>query len=561
MSGFVVKRTRGVGTKWRKRYWQLLGDGALIYFSGDHRLKVLGEIDIAHTCYEVRHGSENCEIKFPPSVQSNCCFSVAVLKRTYYFYAFTEIDAEKWVTALQSTSYLINRLRPRNLTCSPAVQVAIKALNDETPPVPPSQPPPHSKPAPPLPARSYSEEIQTEFFEERFSSENSESFDDEPSELPIIKKLSRGGRNIGLSVPDLRFESTNITHNGSWIDGSPRIRSSSMSTATPSPLTSSSSIAADRLYHHHSGEQRRRRKVSYSPQFSDIEISQTPKKTHKQQRYRSQGNLLESDGQTISTTTSTLPSPAKLSKMKQKWKSECNVQWSPAFERLEELQQQEDAIRKRIKEMKKFDSFSYLAHRGVAVLPPQSPTAVEKETTVRSSSSFNEKSEVFPPSPSYHSQPSSAPEFKYPSSSSGIEKLPKKAPKISPKPTNRRPTPAFPYSLSPFQKLNNAPPDNNLPLILEANSHANTDICILDPDGRDKSERNDNITHPESKSFETNIWVKQELTKVHNYLYHKIIDKLQLPRVMWELHFVVDFSVGPSNNTIIILISFLIALL
>ena len=123
MSGFLTKRTKTM-SRWKKRWWQLLGDGSLLYFKGEARVRVLGEIDVAHTCYDIRLGAEHCHIKFPRLVNPSTCFSFAVLKRTYYVYAPSPHEARQWADALTNASYVLNRDRPRSLSCSPAIQVA-----------------------------------------------------------------------------------------------------------------------------------------------------------------------------------------------------------------------------------------------------------------------------------------------------------------------------------------------------------------------------------------------------------------------------------------------------
>lgn len=517
MSGYVVKRARrGFGSKWQKRYWQLLGDGALIYFSGDHRLKVLGEIDIAHTCYEVRHGAENCEIKFPPAVKPSCCFSVAVLKRTYYFFTYTTWEAEKWVEALSSTSYIINRLRPRNLDYSPAVQVALKALNETTsntaptaastsssPPVPPStQPPPyhHKAPAPPPPPLRPSTDSSGSDDEEETASESGGNDCMDGGNGPVAAPPDKH-RNMHMSVPDLRFDTpnTSTTHNGSWIDGSPRIRSSTTAayTGTPSPLTSTLTSIDQNVSH--PGERRRRKKVSYSPQFSDIDTSISRSSTltstsgggridrgrqaASRQRYMSQGNLLQQGNfleeitETEDGNTSTLPSPAKLAKMRQKWKSAYDVQqWSPAFEKLEELQKQEDMIRKRINEMKKVDSFSYLdIPKPKSIITQQQQQNLSSPFNTSLSQSYPEEYMKQPPEvpaspfsqPTPPTLPPRIPQSKtenktvnwqmYQQLPTAAAYTPKRAPKVSPKP----PVSMRPRSVSVSASIPSTPSESN----------------------------------------------------------------------------------------------------
>ena len=74
MSGFMTKKTRSLN-RWRQRWWQLMDNGYLFYFKTDSRMKVLGEIDIARTCYDVRLGSDKCtRINFPRAAPSSSQF-------------------------------------------------------------------------------------------------------------------------------------------------------------------------------------------------------------------------------------------------------------------------------------------------------------------------------------------------------------------------------------------------------------------------------------------------------------------------------------------------------
>lgn len=109
MSGFMTKRTRTMNRRWKQRWWQLLDNGLLLYFQTDKRIKLLGEIDIGRTCYDVRHGAKNCGIVFPRVAPSCCCISFAVLKRTYYTYAPTAAEAKKWAETIHKVSNVLNR--------------------------------------------------------------------------------------------------------------------------------------------------------------------------------------------------------------------------------------------------------------------------------------------------------------------------------------------------------------------------------------------------------------------------------------------------------------------
>jgi len=106
-SGYLTKRTRALD-RWKKRWWQLSDDGTLIYFKSEERAKVLGEIDVARSCYDVKLGAERCGIQFPRVVPSCCCLSFSVLKRTYYWYASTAAEARRWAESLESVSLVLN---------------------------------------------------------------------------------------------------------------------------------------------------------------------------------------------------------------------------------------------------------------------------------------------------------------------------------------------------------------------------------------------------------------------------------------------------------------------
>ena len=50
MSGFLTKRTKTM-SRWKKRWWQLLGDGSLLYFKGEARVRVLGRLALRALAY------------------------------------------------------------------------------------------------------------------------------------------------------------------------------------------------------------------------------------------------------------------------------------------------------------------------------------------------------------------------------------------------------------------------------------------------------------------------------------------------------------------------------
>lgn len=128
MSGFLTKRTRTM-KQWKKRWWQLLDDGTLLHFKNDDRIKLLGEVDIARSCYEVRLGAEHCSVGFPRAVPPCRCFAFSVLKRTYYMYAPTEAEAKRWTECITSVSAILNQKRLADKPVPPAPQVRQRRRN------------------------------------------------------------------------------------------------------------------------------------------------------------------------------------------------------------------------------------------------------------------------------------------------------------------------------------------------------------------------------------------------------------------------------------------------
>lgn len=108
MSGFMTKKSRTLN-RWKQRWWQLLDNGYLFYFKSDDRLKVLGQVDIARSCYDVRLGATECRVSFPRAAPSCCVISFAVLKRTYHVYTPTAGEAERWAKSISDMSRVINR--------------------------------------------------------------------------------------------------------------------------------------------------------------------------------------------------------------------------------------------------------------------------------------------------------------------------------------------------------------------------------------------------------------------------------------------------------------------
>ena len=571
-SGYLIKRSRGFGPhRWQKRWWQLLGDGTLIYFRGEERLKVLGEIDIAHTCYDIRLGADQCDINFPSAVSSSCCFAIYILKRTYYFYAPTSQEAKKWVETLRESSYLLNRSRSRELSSNPAVQVASEVLKT-TPPSPPSVPPPPStyKPLPPPPPLS----------------ESTDEGEDKPSDLPGFHNPYYCNHN--LSVPDLRYDY--YTPNSRWIDGSPRIRQahsrplSSQSSSSQSYWQRSQSLLAENSHgqrrssqespgkrhsfqgipgqhrsfqespgqhrsfqespgqchsspegpgQHHSfqdspeqhrsslenpGQHRLQRDTTHSRQsapilhpYYDNFVQRHPSKEKSGQHYPLKDMSKRSsltqwcashsdirDDSKGSMFSSTLPSPGKLSRAK--WKSELNTDWVPNFERLEELQQQEEAIRKRLSELKKTEKLSY--SHAVPVLP-LSPAKNEPPT--------------FPPPLDHPSQSfesevqtsSTLHDISNPLEIKQVRKPPRKPPRKAPKPVRRQNTPYIGmYDVEDQEEFD-----------YDENDYENLEPDSPQPPSTSTSQQTSTYWGTSKKStairaYEANMWVKKELNKV-----------------------------------------------
>ena len=382
-SGYLTKRSTGrLRTRWLRRWWQLLGDGTLIYFKGEERIRVLAEIDIAHTCYDVRLGSEQCPVSFPTVIPSNCCLSFSVLKRTYYLFAPSPSEAAKWSNALHQTSYILNRSRPRELSVNPAILVAAEEL-EGPPPAPPSvPPPPSSHKAPPPPPLSSSMESE-----------------DEPRELR--KKFQSYTRGTNYSVPDLRMEyggggggtrhhTSRYVANNSYLatgNSSQQSQSSSVSGSShhpPShqPVNSSLDTTGPTggRYHNRSqsflqssstvGDTSKRRHTMHQSDYRKKGSKEGVRRETKPLQKRSSINTwYTSHGDLLTGSSSTLPSPGKLARSK--WKSQYDtMETDHTHQRLEELHKQEADIKRRLMELKKTErqSVSGITH-GVPVLP------------------------------------------------------------------------------------------------------------------------------------------------------------------------------------------------
>ena len=124
-AGYLTKRTSNM-VRWKRRWWELHENGSLLYFASEKRLKLLGEVDIVRSCYDVRLGAERCLINFPRLVSQDCCFAFAIVKRTYYVFAPTAGEAKRWTQHIANTSASLSRRQlltqsPRSLSPTSAI--------------------------------------------------------------------------------------------------------------------------------------------------------------------------------------------------------------------------------------------------------------------------------------------------------------------------------------------------------------------------------------------------------------------------------------------------------
>lgn len=129
MSGYLTKKAHS-RNRWLHRWYQLLDNGILQYYLDDRKVKLLGEIDIGRTCYDVRSGAKNSGVTFPRVAPKCCCFYFSVLKRTYYMYAPTAMEAKKWFESIHGASNVLNR----------RVVAGVKRRKAPEPPGPPRPP-------------------------------------------------------------------------------------------------------------------------------------------------------------------------------------------------------------------------------------------------------------------------------------------------------------------------------------------------------------------------------------------------------------------------------------
>eukprot|EP00731_Ephydatia_muelleri_P030291 Em0021g814a len=157
VSGYLTKRTKNFKS-WKKRWWQLSTDGMLLYFKNESRCKLLGEIDIGGSCYDVCLGADKVKVSFPATIPANCCFSFSVLKRTYYLYAAAESEAKRWVECVAHVSGVLRRKRE--------VQYKASFRRDPRPPVSDPTDAKVSKRERQLHRHSYTDSVQTDSQEE-----------------------------------------------------------------------------------------------------------------------------------------------------------------------------------------------------------------------------------------------------------------------------------------------------------------------------------------------------------------------------------------------------------
>lgn len=281
-------------------------------------MRVLGEIDIAHTCYDIRLGSQHCYVRFPRFVDPSTCFSFAVLKRTYYVYAPTVHEARQWTDALTNASYVLNRDRPRSLSCSPALQVA-RAV----------------KPSIPLQPNLSQKENR------------------EP-----LMHLQRDRR------PEQRESSS---HN-LWIDGSPQVRHDfsghlcDMSNSRPMlrhrAMSQSNLISPAHNY-------------KYSPSLPSsrhMSLSQTALSHPSWGICEEELDQIPEREEDWDGSVSTLPSKGKL--RRHQLLSIHSAGWDASCEKLELLQQKEDAIKERLEQLQQQSELMHPHRKKLTRLSP-----------------------------------------------------------------------------------------------------------------------------------------------------------------------------------------------
>lgn len=187
VSGYLTKRTKNFKS-WKKRWWQLSTDGMLLYFKNESRCKLLGEIDIGGSCYDVNHGADKIKVSFPATIPPNCCFSFSVLKRTYYLYAAAESEAKRWTECIAHVSGVLRRKRELHYKAS--------LRRDTQPPMRDPSDVRASKTERPQNRHSYTDSVQTDSQEE----------EDTVTDLPVFGSDKGAMRysSVPTSMDDLR---------------------------------------------------------------------------------------------------------------------------------------------------------------------------------------------------------------------------------------------------------------------------------------------------------------------------------------------------------------------
>ena len=229
VTGFLTKRTRNMN-RWKRRWWQLMDNGTLLYFKSDDRLKLLGEIDIARTCYDVRLGADSCKMAFPRGISTCCCFAFSVLKRTYYMYAPTAGETKRWVECIKSVSLVLNQTQlarahrpsPRPAPSPPRASPTSRSNEERRHSIDNSHT--NRDPVHRSKLRRRSAIVQSDWYRRELQ--------DEPSELPVFSTRRLAHRHTS-SVPNLYVRNYQAapptSHGGSstqpnsrlWLDGSP----------------------------------------------------------------------------------------------------------------------------------------------------------------------------------------------------------------------------------------------------------------------------------------------------------------------------------------------------
>ena len=211
VSGFLTKRTRTLD-RWKRRWWQLMDNGMLLYFKNEDRIKLLGEIDVARTCYDVRLGSETCKVKFPRVAASCCCFAFSVLKRTYYMYAPTAAEAKRWVECIKSVALVLNQ-KQISRTRRPAPPNPRHPYHPRAPSCPPNLPDIDNVQRRTSKDTARRNKRHSAFVQDSYRRE----LQDEPTDLPVFAPRKLMHKHTS-SVPNLY---TSTPNSKLWLDGSP----------------------------------------------------------------------------------------------------------------------------------------------------------------------------------------------------------------------------------------------------------------------------------------------------------------------------------------------------